>query len=703
MADMNEIYDALRKADAAGDTESVAKLSAYIQSQPAKQAMPNPDVSHAGIVGLGAGLGYGVGNVALGAQHYLGKGLEGIGLDQAGKWLVEDAASGRKKLESEVSPYKQVSPIMTGGGGIVGEIISTLPVGGIIAKPLMAGAKYAPQLGRIGQAIESAGFNVGEPAATMAEKVGNAALRVGGGATTGMAAGGLVNPGEGAVPGAIAGGAFGVASPLVGKVVNSVIGRGIRPSVTESQAFSSTTDNALSKAADDIGVDVKDLPDDTVRMIKDQVLKAFQQGKEIDPAALLRQEEFKKLGIQPLQSQITRDPTQFAQEFNLRGVSPEISGRLLEQNTALQSIFRNPAEQAQEVVPAGRGLIESLKVQDDAAKSKINELYKAAKDSSGRYAEVDVPAFSKAANDALDSEMLGRFLPDTVKNMLNDISTGKMPLNVNNLVQADSVMSAAQRQADDAGRKAIGVVRDALNNAPIASESGASAKQAFDVARVAAKERFAQQDVIPALKAVAQGDAVPDTFVKKFVLQGKTDEVKRLADMLRTSSPESFSQAKAQVADDIRRAAFGENTAGNAAVSPERLAKKLREFGSEKMSAFFTPEEIANYQTASRVAAYIAKHPNAAPVNTSNTLVAQLMTNPATMIAGKGAEMLPGAGVVISATKAATGAVKKQMAVSQAMNTNVPVKDIALTESQRRLLGKVLGGMGAGVSSQLAQ
>jgi hypothetical protein len=33
MADMQEVYDALRKADAEGDTESVAKLSAYIKSQ----------------------------------------------------------------------------------------------------------------------------------------------------------------------------------------------------------------------------------------------------------------------------------------------------------------------------------------------------------------------------------------------------------------------------------------------------------------------------------------------------------------------------------------------------------------------------------------------------------------------------------------------------------------------------------------------
>lgn len=37
MANMDEIYDALRKADAAGDTESVQKLSAYIKSAPKQE------------------------------------------------------------------------------------------------------------------------------------------------------------------------------------------------------------------------------------------------------------------------------------------------------------------------------------------------------------------------------------------------------------------------------------------------------------------------------------------------------------------------------------------------------------------------------------------------------------------------------------------------------------------------------------------
>ena len=54
MADMNEVYDALRKADAAGDVESVGKLIAYINSQ-AAPVQPAP-TSMAAEVGRQLGL-----------------------------------------------------------------------------------------------------------------------------------------------------------------------------------------------------------------------------------------------------------------------------------------------------------------------------------------------------------------------------------------------------------------------------------------------------------------------------------------------------------------------------------------------------------------------------------------------------------------------------------------------------------------------
>jgi len=218
-------------------------FSAATPEQTATQ--PKPSVSSDALVGLGAGLGSGVGKVALGAQHYLGKGLGGIGAEQIGKWLVEDAASGRKKLESEVSPYKEVSPVMTGGGEIAGEIAATLPVGGLIAKPLMAGAKYAPQLGKIASAIESGGFATNAPAATTAlGKIGNAALRIGGGATTGAVTAGLIDPND-AGTGAIIGGAI----PVVGKVAGT-LGEKLGRSMTASPEVADLARRAAAQGID---------------------------------------------------------------------------------------------------------------------------------------------------------------------------------------------------------------------------------------------------------------------------------------------------------------------------------------------------------------------------------------------------------------------------------------------------------------------
>ena len=52
-----------------------------------------------------------------------------------------------------------------------------------------------------------------------------------------------------------------------------------------------------------------------------QVAEALRSGKQLDPAALARKADFQSVGIEPTLGQITRNPTQFANERNLRGVA----------------------------------------------------------------------------------------------------------------------------------------------------------------------------------------------------------------------------------------------------------------------------------------------------------------------------------------------------------------------------------------------
>lgn len=163
------------------------------------------------IESLGAGLGKGVGTVALGAQDIFGAGLEKLGAERAGKWLQSDAELGRRKLAEEVSPYKEANPMTTGAGELGGEIAATLPVGGVLAKGL---TKVAPSAAELAAAMRSGGFSVGAPAAPLLSREGarQLAIRGAGGAATGGTSAALVNP-EDAGMGAAIGGAL----PIIGK------------------------------------------------------------------------------------------------------------------------------------------------------------------------------------------------------------------------------------------------------------------------------------------------------------------------------------------------------------------------------------------------------------------------------------------------------------------------------------------------------
>ena len=168
-------------------------------------------VSDNSLVALGAGLGSGVGQVALGAQEWLGKGMRGLGMEQAGNWLVDDAQSGRRKLAAEVAPYKEVSPWAAGGGELAGNIAATLPVGGVLGRGVSSVAPYlgrvAPRAEKLASALRSGGMTLGGmPATTVAGQAGNLLTRMVGGAGTGAATAGLVDPesvGTGAVIGAV--------------------------------------------------------------------------------------------------------------------------------------------------------------------------------------------------------------------------------------------------------------------------------------------------------------------------------------------------------------------------------------------------------------------------------------------------------------------------------------------------------------------
>lgn len=130
------------------------------------------------------------------------------------------------------------------GGELASDIAGTAGVGGAIAKGVRAipvVSQFAPKLAA---AIESGGFSLGgAPATTTAGKLANAATRVSGGAITGGASAGLLDPAS-----ATTGGAIGAALPGAVKAAG-MAGKALAPEISSDVA-------ALYQKAKSLGIDV---------------------------------------------------------------------------------------------------------------------------------------------------------------------------------------------------------------------------------------------------------------------------------------------------------------------------------------------------------------------------------------------------------------------------------------------------------------
>lgn len=234
---------------------------------------------------FGAGLGKGFGQVVLGAQGLVGKGISALGgigqetklqdlivppeqniVQRAGNWLQQDAAKGRESLENQLAPYKEANPFSAGAGELGGQLVATAPVGGLLG----AGAKAAG-LGRLGNALASGGMATGAPAATsLAGKAADLGIRSLGGAITGGASAGLVDP-EQAGTGAVIGGALPGVLKAAGAAGN-LIGRTIRGGEVAPEVA------GLAARAKQLGIDI---PAD--RLVNSKPLDAVASGLNYIP------------------------------------------------------------------------------------------------------------------------------------------------------------------------------------------------------------------------------------------------------------------------------------------------------------------------------------------------------------------------------------------------------------------------------------
>jgi len=211
------------------------------------------------------------------------------------------------------------------------------------------------------------------------------------------------------------------------------------------------------------------------------------------------------------------------------------------------------------------------------------------------------------------------FFPNCIgNNFKKDWIFGCKKTHVFKIQNAENILQQTNklRGNDPATNSALGEINDAIKRA---ISEGSEMGGPFAGPRALSAERFKLQRDIPALKAAADQSVSPDDFVRTYVFSAPSDDVTRMAALLKTKNPEAYKEARMQIGAELQRAAFGENVAGDALIKPAALATKIRQIGPQRLKAFFSDEEVAELNRIARVGSYINSPPGAAPVNFSNT------------------------------------------------------------------------------------
>jgi len=483
----------------------------------------------------------------------------------------------------------------------------------------------------------------------------------------------------------------GVMAPVAGKI-GDVVGNALNKIKLSNTANVSQADvdKAITNALSEVKQNINDIDPSILQNIRQQVTDSLRGGKNLDVASAFRKADFDALGMQGTEGQITRDPIKFAREMNLRGVNgvgEPIQMRFDQQAQILQNKVGALKDGAQEAYPAGKQLATTLANTDETLRKNVTNLYTQARNSAGKDLDVPLQGLAQDYTNVLDN--FADKVPAGVRNQFKQLGLeGGQQLKPFTIEGADRILKVISdnRGTDRATNLALDKLSQSIKNAVLSVDSSGGP---YAPAVKAAAERFRLQDAIPALKAASNGDIAPDDFVQKFIVNGKTEEVNKLASLLKTTDKTAYDQARAQIGASLYKAAFGNNAAGDKAIAAERFGSELNKFGSDKLAAFFTKDEIAQLKTIERVAAYRGSTPSNAPVNYSGTSAALVNL----------LKKIPGVPAVVSLADAAKTTINNGSAVKSALAANVPTTAATVNPKISNALSKLLVGGTLGFTS----
>lgn len=539
----------------------------------------------------------------LGVSQLISKGLRGISslggeytqpvtdfLDREAKLYDRQIVEGNQDVESARQRAGFGGLDLTRLGANIVNPVNAIPAAGILGKSASLSTRVAPLAAR-GAAAGAASAAI-QPVANTENYLTEKLAQIGFGGLSG-----------------------GVLTPVVSKLATAI---GQRVNQVGNMVKRQNADDVINGAFAEAGLRRADYTQDQMKALKAEVESALKVGKLVNPAAVARKADFDALGMRGTSGQITRDPTQYTDEMNLSklaGIGEPLRGRMNEQSRRLSELMDNYASGADDAVVTGQKAIDRLKSVDEQMRSRVSGMYTAARQSAEAADSVPMTGLAQDIGRILD-DFEGSVPTGLINRFKRYGFLGGEQKKVFDMIEAEKLLQATNdygNVTDRATQTALSQIRNALKRS---ITEGAQDGGPFAEARLAAAARFKAHDAVPALDDVSRGAALPDDFFAKYVMRAPVKQVKDMAGMLDGGSRDSI---RKMIADDLRRAAFGANPAGDAKFSPVRYSEKLRKIGDERLGAFFDPQEIAQLKRIGRVAAFKESRPANSAVNESNT------------------------------------------------------------------------------------
>ncbi|RQZ17231.1 hypothetical protein DIE15_12215 [Burkholderia sp. Bp9031] len=380
-----------------------------------------------------------------------------------------------------------------------------------------------------------------------------------------------------------------------------------------------------------------------------QKIAAQEQAGTLNPTAAERHIEAGSLPV-PVEltaGQATGDVNLLSHEQNIRGKAPELAERFNAQNGQLAANFDAirdrvaPDVNVPSGTPIGQALVDAYKQADAPIQEQIARAYEGARNADGTPALVD----SAGAMRDFESEIgptRFRALPARVQQIFSDAKNNVValpeafdrsagatrPLTARDLMDIDQTLSGAIGETKNTSvQHDIGLLRQAILDAPISPAAGPEAMAAFKSAQAQARARFQAMASDPAYKAavndgVGAGEPSPlaDGFVQKYVAGGKTANVQNMLQNL-SSDPLNQQYIAAGLLDHVKSQAGIDLRTGTGNVSQAALNKTIQNLG-QKSGIVFGGDNAQILDKLGNVARYTQEQPRGSYVNNSNTFVA---------------------------------------------------------------------------------